>query len=65
MKNQITSFGGVLGEVEYGADVRIHALLPEERAEEFCAQVTEASSGTVTAELEGETFQDVPWKAPM
>ncbi len=65
MKNQVAAFDGVLGEVEYGADVRIHALLPEERAEEFRAQVVEASAGTVTAEVEGERFQDVPWKAPV
>ena len=64
MKNQVAAFDGVLGEVEYGADVRIHALLPEERAAEFRAQVVEASAGTVTAEVEGERFQDVPWKAP-
>lgn len=65
MKNQVAAFGGVLGEVEYGADVRIHALLPEERADAFRAQVVELSAGTAEAEPEGEIFQDVPWKAPV
>ena len=53
---------GVLGEVEYGEQVRIHALLPEGRAEEFRAHVLDLSAGTVTPEQEGEAFQDVPWK---
>ena len=65
MKNQVAAFGGVLGEVEYGADVRIHALLPEEQADAFRAQVVESSAGTAEAEPEGEIFQDVPWKEPV
>ena len=62
---QITSFGGVPGEVDYGADVCIHALLPEERAEEFAAHLLDFTAGTVTPQAEGERFQDVPWKEPV
>ena len=62
---QITSFGGVPGEVDYGADVCIHALHPEERAEEFAAHLLDFTAGTVTPQPEGERFQDVPWKEPV
>ncbi|MCI8538120.1 MAG: YigZ family protein [Oscillospiraceae bacterium] len=62
LKKRVSAFDGVLGEVEYGEQVRIHALLPEGRAEEFRAHVLDLSAGTVTPEQEGEAFQDVPWK---
>ncbi len=35
LKLELEAHGGVLGEVEYAADVTVHALLPEERAEAF------------------------------
>lgn len=37
LKLELEAHGGVLGEVEYAADVTVHALLPEERAEAFSA----------------------------
>ena len=49
-----------LGEVEYAADVTVHALLPEERAEAFSAWLTELAAGGVAAQVCGESFQAVP-----
>ena len=40
LKLELEAHGGVLGEVEYAADVTVHALLPEERAEAFSARLT-------------------------
>ena len=60
LKLELEAHGGVLGEVEYAADVTVHALLPEERAEAFSARLTELAAGGVAAQGCGESFQAVP-----
>lgn len=60
MKLEVESFGGVLGETEYGAEVVVHALLPEGSVEEFQSRVTELTAGGSAAQVVGETFKDVP-----
>ena len=60
MKLEVETAGGVLGESEYAADVTVHALLPEERAEAFSARLTELAAGGVAAQVCGESFQAVP-----
>lgn len=60
LKLELEAHGGVLGEVEYAADVTVHALLPEERAEAFSARLTELAAGVVAAQVCGESFQAVP-----
>jgi len=52
--------GGRMGEVEYAADVTVHALLPEEEAAAFASQVTELSAGTFAALTLGETLCPAP-----
>ena len=59
---EVTAFGGVVENVDYGADVVLSALLPEERAEEFAAHVLDVSAGTVEVLEAGEQFKDVPWR---
>ena len=60
VKNEVAALSGAVGEVEYAAGVTVHALLPEERAEEFSARMVELSAGTFEAIELGETFQAVP-----
>ena len=60
VKNEVAALSGVVGEVEYAAGVTVHALLPEERAEEFSAHMVELSAGTFEAIELGETFKAVP-----
>lgn len=50
---------GVLGEVEYGADVTVHALLPENSADAFLERMTELGAGGIFAEPMGERFHPV------
>ena len=52
--------GGVVGEIEYAANVTVHALLPEGGAEAFRAQMTELSAGGIRAVALGEAFRPVP-----
>ena len=57
LRQEVAAAGGVLGEIEYGAQVRIPALLPAEGFETFSRRVTELSAGSCRAEKLGECFR--------
>ena len=54
MKTECMALEGAVSDVEYGADVRMSFLLPEAKAEAFCARVTELSAGQSSAKAVGE-----------
>ena len=54
MKTECMALEGAVSDVEYGADVRMSFLLPEAKAEAFCARVTELSAGQSRAQAVGE-----------
>ena len=62
VKLETENAGGVLGEVDYGAQVLLHALLPEARAEDFIARIVELTAGGITPAAVGEAFKAVPLK---
>lgn len=62
MRREVADFGGVVDRVDYGADVVLTALLPEERSADFAARVLDTTAGTVEVLEDGEQFKDVPWK---
>ena len=62
MKQEVEGAGGVLGDVEYAADVTVKTLLPEGAVEAFSARVTELTAGRVSAAVTGERFQGAPLK---
>lgn len=59
MKLETEAHQGLVTDLEYGADVTIHALIPEEQAEAFRHRIFDLSSGTVTVEAVGEAFRPV------
>lgn len=59
LKLETESADGIITDIEYGADVTIKALLPEEGTEKFCDRVFDVTSGTVTVEVIGEAFRPV------
>ena len=61
-RREVLSFGGVVERADYGADVLISALLPEERSAAFAARILEVSAGTVEVLEAGERFKDVPFR---
>lgn len=65
MRREVESFDGVVENVDYGADVVLSALLPEEKAADFAAHVLDVSAGTVEVLEDGERFKDVPWREPI
>ena len=60
MKLEVAAAQGILGEIEYGADVRVSALLPAENWPADEARITELTAGQIAAEKLGETFQAAP-----
>lgn len=65
VRREMVHFGGVEQNVDYGADVLLSALIPEEASTQFCAHLLDASAGTIEVLKTGEQFQDVPWRAPV
>mgnify|MGYP002625529208 CR=1 FL=1 len=59
MKTECLALDGAVENIEYGADVRLTLLLPEEKAEEFQARVTELSAGQSRAQTVGEELMPV------
>lgn len=64
MRREVTGFDGVVENVDYGADILLSALLPEERAAGFAAHILDVSAGTVEVLSTGEQWKDVPWVEP-
>ena len=60
VKLETEKFGGVIADADYGADVALTVLLPEERAEACQAHLRDLTAGTVEGMVCGERFQAVP-----
>ena len=65
MRREVLAFGGVVENVDYGADVVLSCLLPEERAEDFSARILDVSAGTIEVLTAGESMQAVPFRQPL
>ena len=65
VRREVFHFGGVVENVDYGADVLMSVLIPEERAAQFAAHLLDASAGTIEALEAGEPLKDVPGGGPV
>ena len=64
MRREVAAFDGVVENVDYGADVVLSILLPEERAQEFVGRIIDLTAGTIEPLVSGEQFKDVPFREP-
>ena len=62
VRREVFHFGGVVEQVDYGADVLLSVLIPEEQAAPFSARLLDLSAGTIQVLEAGEQFKDVPWR---
>ena len=62
MRREVAAFDGVVENIDYGADVVLSALLPEEKAQDFAAHLLDVTAGTAEVLEAGEAFKDVPWR---
>ena len=60
MKLEIAACGGVVRDVEYGADIILRAAFPAGGAERFAPRLTELSSGSLEMTATGEEFLPGP-----
>lgn len=65
MRREVQAFGGVVENVDYGADVVLSSLLPEEQADTFAARILDVSAGTIEVLTAGESMQAVPFRTPI
>jgi len=65
VRREVFHFGGAVEHVDYGADVLLSVLVPEERADQFSAHLLDASAGTIETLEAGEQLKDVPWREPV
>ena len=59
LKLEIEAFSGILTDTEYGANVVLRVLIPEEHADEFAARVVDVTAGSIAVQVVGETFRPV------
>ena len=60
MKLTVESCGGVVRDVEYGADIVLRAAFPSGGAEQFAPRLTELSAGQLAMTAAGESFLPGP-----
>ena len=59
VKLECAAVSGAVEDVEYGADVTVKLLLPEESAEAFSLRITDLTGGKSTVKSTGEAFMPV------
>lgn len=59
LKTEIKTAEGLLDEAEYGADVKLHAVIPESNTQEFIARVNKLAGGGIEISVTGEFLRAV------
>ena len=60
IKIETAAFGGSVDGLDYGAEVTLRVLLPEERAEEYCARIFDLGAGKIKVQITGESLCPAP-----
>ncbi len=60
IKLEVASFGGIVQNTDFGADVSFDLLLPEAQVKPFLARVTDLSAGTITGLIGDNEYKAFP-----
>lgn len=60
VKLEIESFGGIIRTSEFGAEVELELLFPQEQAQPFLDRLTDMTSGTVEGMETGQEYRAFP-----
>jgi putative IMPACT (imprinted ancient) family translation regulator len=60
LTQEVSAAGGVVTDTEYGAEVLLRALLPEEQETAFAERILDLTAGSVVVSTVGEAEQAVP-----
>lgn len=59
LKMEVSALGGAVSSMDYGADISVKALIPEEQGQAFCERIFDLSGGSVSVRITGESFRAV------
>lgn len=65
LRGEVAAFEGMVLDVEYGADVTIHAILPQARTQDFLARIVDVSNGRSEGIVLGQEYRAFPVKEPV
>ena len=60
VKLEVAAFGGIIRECEFGAEVELELLFPENQAQPFLDRLTDMTSGTVEGMETGQEYRAFP-----
>lgn len=60
VKQEVAVYGGIVRNTEFGAEVELELLFPEENAPRFLAHLTDLTSGTVEGMQIGQEYRAFP-----
>ena len=60
VKLDVEAFGGILRDTQFGADVELEVLMPEQQAQPFLDRLTDMSAGTIEAMEIGQEYKAFP-----
>ena len=60
IKLEISAFGGIIRDTQFGADVELDVLTPEGNTQAFLERLTDVSAGTLEAMITGQEYRAFP-----
>lgn len=57
---EVSAFGGIIRQTDFGAEVELELLFPQERTNEFLERLTDLTSGTVEGMEIGQEYRAFP-----
>ncbi len=60
VRTEVANFDGLVTDVEYGADVLLHTVLPEQQTAPFLRRLTDLSAGTLQPVCGEQEYRAVP-----
>ena len=61
---EISAFGGIIRNCDFGAEVELELLFPEQQAQPFLDRLTDMTSGTVEGMETGQEYRAFPIDSP-
>ena len=60
VKLEVSAFGGIIRQTDFGAEVELELLFPQEKTNEFLERLTDLTSGTVEGMEIGQEYRAFP-----